>query len=252
MAERFLLRANDDVLNFLTAVVKGLHESGDRAIYDRTVTRYLDAGTHLAALAQQWRLSAVEDETRIKAILDKAIAREDDIAVIECVVAIITRHSEDLEPLIATCFEPGMQYLTVRNEVRWVDGAWFTSEAKTFFAQMSAATAELVLDNLMSVPRIDTHAEWILAYIARGHAAAVWSFLGCRILEDQHGRDRRADTRQFPINFTGYQKFFLKTPPRPFESRAACTRRTTRSFSFAARGYPVRCSPHFPRTWLAN
>jgi ppGpp synthetase/RelA/SpoT-type nucleotidyltranferase len=74
MAERFLLRANDNVLNFLTPFLKGLYDNGDRAIYDRTVTRYLDAGTHLTELGRQWRLSAVEDETRIKAILDTAIA----------------------------------------------------------------------------------------------------------------------------------------------------------------------------------
>ena len=60
MAERFLLRANDDVLNFLTAFLKGLYDSGDRNIYDRTITRYLDTGTHLWALARQWRLSAVD------------------------------------------------------------------------------------------------------------------------------------------------------------------------------------------------
>jgi hypothetical protein len=200
-AERFLLRANDDVLNFLPAFLKGLYDSGDRAIYHRTVTGYLDAGTHLTALARQWRLSAVEDETRIKAILDKAIAREDDIAVMECVVAVITRHAEDLEPLIASCFEPGLRYLTVRNDARWVNGAWFTSEAKPFFAQLSATTTELVLDNLMSVPRIDTHAEWILGYIARGHAAEVWSFLGRRILQDQRGRDSEGRYEAIPYQF---------------------------------------------------
>jgi hypothetical protein len=151
-----LLRANDNVLNFLAPFLKGLHESGDRAIYDRTIARYLDAGTNLAALARQWRISAVGDEAILRAILDKAIDQEDDIAVMECVVAVITRHAEDLEPLIASCFEPGLRYLTARNEARWVNGAWFTTEAKTFFAQLSAATTELVLDNLMSVQRIDT------------------------------------------------------------------------------------------------
>jgi len=190
MAKRVLLRANDNVLNFLAPFLKGLHESGDRAIYDRTIARYLDAGTNLAALARQWRISAVGDEAILRAILDKAIDQEDDIAVMECVVAVITRHAEDLEPLIASCFEPGLRYLTARNEARWVNGAWFTTEAKTFFAQLSAATTELVLDNLMSVQRIDTHAEWILAHIAKRYAAAVWKYLGCRILVDRSGRDR--------------------------------------------------------------
>jgi len=163
MAERFLLRANDDVLNFLTAFLKGLYDSGDRGIYDRTIARHLARGTQLWALAHQWRLSAVGDEARIRAILDKAIAKEDDIAVMECVVAVVTRHVEDLEPLILNCFEPALRYLTARNDARWVNCAWFVPEAKTFFAQLSAATTELVLDNLMLVPRIDTHAESLVS-----------------------------------------------------------------------------------------
>jgi hypothetical protein len=200
IAERFLLRANDNVLNFVTAFLKGLHDSGNRAIYDRTIALYLDAGTHLWALARQWRLSAMEDETHIKAIVRKAIAREDDAAVMACVVAVITRNSEDLQPLIANCFEPGLRYLTARNEVRWINDAWFT-QAKTFFEQLSAGTAELVLDNLMSVPRLDTHAEWILAYIAGGHAAAVWTYLGRRILDERRDRDRRGEYEAIPYQF---------------------------------------------------
>jgi Region found in RelA / SpoT proteins len=44
IAERFLRRANDDVLGFLAAFLQGLYDSGDRAVYARTVTRCLDAG----------------------------------------------------------------------------------------------------------------------------------------------------------------------------------------------------------------
>ena len=132
MADRFLLRANDDVLNFLTAFLKGLDESSDRAIYDRAFALYLDTGTQLWALARQWRLSEGEDQARIKAILDKAIAKEDDIAVTECVVAVITRRAEDLEPLISNCFEPGLRYLTAKSDVRWVDDAWFIPKPRHF------------------------------------------------------------------------------------------------------------------------
>jgi hypothetical protein len=171
-------------------------------VYDRTVARYLDTGTNLTALARQWRLSAMEDETLIKAILDKAVSEEDNNAVIECVVAVITSHSEDLvEPLITSCLEPGLRYLTARNEARWVSGDWFTSEAKRFFAQLSAGTVKLVLDSLMSLPRIDTHAEWILANIASGHAVAVWTYLGSRILDDEGDRDRGVRYEAIPYRF---------------------------------------------------
>jgi ppGpp synthetase/RelA/SpoT-type nucleotidyltranferase len=201
MAERFVLRANEDVLNFLAAFLTGLYESGDRAAYDRTVKRYLDIGSHLSALARQWRFSAVDDEAFLKAVLDQAIAKEDDIAVMECVVAVVTRRTENLDPLLKSCFEPGLRYLTTKNDARWVNGAWFTIEAKTFFSQLSPETADMVLDNLMSIARLDTHAEWILAYIARGHAAAVWTFLGLRIREDERERDRQDRYEAIPYQF---------------------------------------------------
>ena len=201
IVERFLCRANDDVLNFLTAFLKGLYDSDNRGIYDRTFARYLDTGTQFWALARQWRLSAGEDETRITAILAKAVSKEDDIAVMECVVAVITRYSEDLKSLIVSCFEPGLRYLTARNDARWVNNAWFIPEAKTFCLQLSEETTDLVLDNLILVQRIDTHVEWILAYIASGHPARVWSFLGRRVLEDQSRRDRDDRFEAVPYQF---------------------------------------------------
>ena len=201
MAERFVLRANEDVLNFLAAFLTGLYQSGDRAAYDRTVRRYLDAGTQLTALARQWRFSAVDDEAFLKAVLDQAITKDDDIAVMECVVAVVTRHTANLAPLIESCFEPGLRHLTAKNDTRWVNGAWFTTEAKTFFLQLSPETAQLVLDNLTSIARLDTHTEWILAYIAAAHAGAVWTFLGRRIRDDDPERAREDRYEAIPYQF---------------------------------------------------
>jgi hypothetical protein len=102
------------------------------AIEPSMIARWLairTSGRNLTALARQWRISAVEDET----ILDKAITKGDDIAVMECVVAVMNRHTENLEPLITNSFEPGLRYLTERDDARRVNGAWFTTEAKTFF-----------------------------------------------------------------------------------------------------------------------
>ena len=155
----------------------------------------------MTALARQWRFSALGNEAFLKAVLDQAMAKEDDIAVMECVVAVVTCHTENLDPLIKSCFEPGLRYLTAKNDARWINGAWFTTQAKTFFSRLSPETADPVLNNLMSIARLDTHAEWILAYIARGHAAAVWAFLGLRIREDERERDRQDRYEAIPYQF---------------------------------------------------
>lgn len=210
-AERFLLRENENVLNFLAAFLKGFHDSGDRTIYEGTIARYLDAGTQLTALARHWRVCAIEDEELLKGILGKAIAQEDRIAVMECLVAVVTRHAENLDPLIANCFEPALQYLSSVNETRWVNGAWFTTEAKDFFAHLPLRTAELVLDNLVSVTRLDTHVEWILGYIARTHSGAVWAFFARRIAnEREHDRSDRYEA--IPYQFHELRKVLSNDP----------------------------------------
>ena len=80
MAERVLLRANDNVLNFLAPFLKGLHESGDRAIYDRTIARYLAAGTNLAALARQcvflrWKTRRSSGQSSTRRLTKKTTSR---------------------------------------------------------------------------------------------------------------------------------------------------------------------------------
>ena len=136
IAERYLLRADEDLLNFLTAFLKGLYESDSRPIYQRTVARYLADGKHLTALARQWRLSKPEDETFIKEVLCKAIAGGDEIAVMECLVGAIANHKEPNQPAIGEVVVPAIKYLTKKNDARWVNGAWFVPEAKTFFTKL--------------------------------------------------------------------------------------------------------------------
>jgi len=62
----------------------------------------------------------------------------------------------------------------------------------------------------MSVPRLDTHAERILAYIARGHPAPVRTYLGRRILDKQRDRDRQGRYEAIPYRFHELPKILSK------------------------------------------
>ena len=204
-AERFLLRADENILTFLPAVLQGLYQSESNLTYERTIRRYLSDGRHLTALARQWRLSKSQDQKFIKDVLSKAVACGDDIAVMECVVGAIANHKEPNQPAIDDFFVPAIKYLTEKNDARWINGAWFLPEAETFFTKLPLCTTELVLDNMLSVSRIDTHAERILTCIAGAHPGAVWKYFGRR-LTDNEERDPKIRYEPIPYSFHWLQK----------------------------------------------
>jgi ppGpp synthetase/RelA/SpoT-type nucleotidyltranferase len=211
-ADRFLLRANDDLLNFMPAFLKGLYDSGHREIYRRTIIRYLAANAHLAAIARQCRMSKPDEERYVQAVLDKAIAIGDDIAVIECLVGAIANHQEEHQPEIDDFFVPAIKYLTEKKDARWINGAWFLPQVETFFGNLSSETTELVLDNLLVVQKIEAHAERILCCIAGVHPRAVWKFFGRRLtLDPEHDQqDHHYRYEPVPYRFFGLEKQLAK------------------------------------------
>jgi ppGpp synthetase/RelA/SpoT-type nucleotidyltranferase len=204
VATRFLARADDNVLNFLPAFLNGLSKSGSDEEYRAVLTLYLADGKHLLAIARHFRQTSTVAAESIKEVLKKAIAANDDIAVIECLVFAIERHEPEEHPLVEDVFVPAIKYLIDRKDARWVHGAWFLPACKTFFAALSADQSSLVLDSLSSLPRIEHHAERILVYIARQHPEAVWGFFSRRLTKRREEKEKGYEA--FPYRFHGLEQ----------------------------------------------
>lgn len=201
VATRFLGRADDNVLNFLPAFLNGLKESGSDEEYRAVLTRYLAGGKHLVAIARHFRKTGTVSSDSIKEVLKRAVAASDDIAVIE----VWFSRSKDMNrksTLVEDVFVPAIKYLIGRKDARWVHGAWFLG--KTFFPVLSADHANLVLDSLVSLPRIEYHAERILVYIAGPHPKAVWGFFGRRLAEKREEKEESYEA--FPYQFHGLEQ----------------------------------------------
>lgn len=205
IADYFLIRANEDVVNFLPAFLNGLFESGATDTYQKTLDRFFKADTHMVSIARHWRTSKPPNPTFIKGVLVKAIASDDSIAVSECLVLAIENYGGLAQPPVDEFFVPAIQYLTGRNDARWVRGAWFLREAKAFFAELSAAHAELVLNNMKGVSRIEHQVERILSLIAEKYPAAVWEFLTGR-LADKRNKEHEERFEAIPYQFHGLEK----------------------------------------------
>ncbi len=159
VATRFLARADDNILYFLPAFLNGLNDSGSEGEYRAVLTHYLADGKHLVAIARHFRKTSTVAINSIKEVLKRAIAASDDIAVMECLVLAIERQESQEHTLVEEVFVPAIKYLTCRKDARWVHGALYLPVAKTFFQALSADQANLVLDSLLSLTRIDHQAE---------------------------------------------------------------------------------------------
>ena len=203
-AARYLARADDNVLHFLPAFLNGLNDSGSEEEYRAVLTRYLADGKHLVAIARHFRKTSTVVSVSIKEVLKRAIAASDDIAVMECLVLAIERQESQEHALVEDVFVPAIKYLIGRKDARWLHGAWYLPAGKTFFSALSADHANLVLDSLLSLPRIEHHAERILVYIAGTHLKAVWEFLGRRLAEKREEKEESYEA--FPYQFHGLEQ----------------------------------------------
>lgn len=204
IATRFLERADDNVLNFLPAFLNGLSESGSDEKYRAILTHYLADGKHLTAIVRHFRKTGVVTVASIVEVLNKAILANDDVAVIECLVLAIEKHEPQKQPLVEDVFVPAIRYLIERNDARWVRGAWYLPAGKTFFPALSADQANLVLDSMLLLPRIEHHSERILTLIAKPYPDAVWKFLGCRM--DERLEKKIEHFEAVPYRFHGLEK----------------------------------------------
>ena len=87
-------------------------------------------------------------------------------------------------------FVPAIKYLISKRDTRWIGGAWFLPEDEKFFRELPSEDADLVLENLLALNRIDHEAESILAPIAINRPASIWTFFERRIREKRDREDR--------------------------------------------------------------
>ena len=219
IAEIYIRKASDDLLIFLAAFLTGLFESGSE-IYQKIIQQYLDEGKHLSSIARHWRNSKPNQPLFITAVLNKAIAVDDAIAVIECLVYSI-QHSEDKNtPAKVKLFIPAIEYLTKHDDARWIRGAWFFDNITRFSKSLTTDEAQLLLSNLLVLQSIDYQAERILSGIAQSHADAVLRFFGER-LKRRSNKERRERYEAFPHQFHGLEKLLsLNVKPSVDEVRA--------------------------------
>src|SRR2546427_11267180 len=92
--------------------------------------------------------------------------------------------------LFRSVYVPAIKYLISKRDARWIRGAWYLPEREKFFNELPAEYADLVLENLLALNRIDHDAEYILTPIAMNRPASVWTFFEQPVRDTRNEEDR--------------------------------------------------------------
>jgi ppGpp synthetase/RelA/SpoT-type nucleotidyltranferase len=185
----FARRDDADVLAFLPVILTGLFESEARDKYAELIEDYLGRNVYLTAIARHCRSVKKDAADTVKRVLDKAIAIDEGMAVSECLIFAIENHDPQELPLVVNVFVPAIKYLISKRDAQWIYRAYFLPEGKEFFHALPSEYADLVLENLLALNRIDYDAECILTPIAMNRPASVWTFFERRVRDKRDRED---------------------------------------------------------------
>jgi len=186
-----LARRDDaDVLIFLPAILTGLFESEACDTYAELIEDYLDRNAHLTAIARHCHLVKKDAAGTVKKVLDRAIAVDEVIAVSECLIFAIENHDPQGLPLVDNVFVPAIKYLISKRDAQWIHRAYYLPQDEKFFHELPSEDADLVLENLLALSRIDYDVECILTPIAMNRPASVWTFFERRVRDKRDREDR--------------------------------------------------------------
>jgi hypothetical protein len=149
----------------------------------------------------------VLDNAVLTKILEAGVRLKNDDIVVQVLATVFYRYKDSTSDLIEVIILPGIAYFTDKRDARWVNLAWFLPKDRSPIAELTAAQVDAVLKNLIYLPRIETHAEMVLAILADAHTTRVFDFFGDR-LKFSTARDDENSYEPIPHHFYTLQKSF--------------------------------------------
>jgi ppGpp synthetase/RelA/SpoT-type nucleotidyltranferase len=197
LALRLLTSFDAELADFLSFLLDGLAESPRAADADRLVHAWIAEGRHLIPIMAACE-QRMDDIALFEPCAAKALDGEDD-AVIWRLISAASRISGVQPSVIHSALIPAIRRLGPTN-VRWVDQTWFVWKG-AYAEQLSNAETDDILGLLVDIPKLGTHAEWILAAIATANPEKALDCLGRRIdAESQRIAGQRYEAVPFSID----------------------------------------------------
>ena len=215
VADRLLATASDDLRFFLPGFLNGLARSGQGDIYDRILKGELASAQSLTNVVWHLRKSDVKKADFATRLLQRAIEKEDQRAVKECLLYALEQYGTESITDADTFVDDALTFLNDRKDPGWVAEAWFLQKATRFYDELASDRVALLLHNLGYLRKLNYQTERVLIRLAQRDLTAVWDYFGARLTKDAEEGGQGDDEERFeavPFQFHGLEKELSKNP----------------------------------------
>jgi len=251
VADRFLAQATDDLRNFLHAFLNGLAMSGRLDIYEQNLESELETARGLTGIARHLRYSDVKKPEFIACLLNRAIDKDDTIAVIECLLTSLEHYGTEKIADVDILLRDALAYLNNHEDPSWVSGAWFLEKATKFYEEITPERTEQVLQNLSYLRKVNYEAERVLVRLAERHLEAVWDYFGARITRETTEDGDEYLFEAVPFHFNGLEDELSKDPQLAIGKGLSWFARDQRLFEFRGGRLLSNVFPHCTQEFAA-
>ncbi len=207
-----LLRENPpQIAGFTIPLLRGLWAGPLRAEVKNVIWGWISRGENLVGVTKLfWSNDQVDDD--VLSFLFQRLLELEDYPVLGLLMAAAASNYAKFPHLIGSIMLPSIEVLSQAENSDWINQLWFGSETRQWLAELDAVGRQIVLDGLVPVPRLDYHAEEILAPIAEKDIAQAVQFFRKRIaMEDAKPEGSEYDA--IPYSFHQLHSI-LATEPR--------------------------------------
>jgi len=188
-ALRVALGANEDMQRFIPSLLAGLSEAPDQSGYNKLTEELLTVGRDLEGLARHiWSLKN-PSSFLLKRTFDKAIEAQNDFAIMACLIACFRIFTPERREILNTVLEPALRYVVAKKHTGWRGHVYFMRGMEGFYETLSRDQAQLLVNSLLPVRRVDHDSEAILRHVAVFHPDLIWEFFEKRLSDRPDDED---------------------------------------------------------------
>lgn len=176
----YLPQFNDRLASFLTPFYRGLESTPAWNDAVAVLEGWIAEGQFLSSIVFVCGTVEALDIGLLEAGVNRAIAVQDDNAVLNGIHSIALRDTQSSARQLKPLFLRAIDYMIDRKEARWVH-FWNHRNSGAMLARLTKRETTKVLRSLVAYERVGSRLEWLLADIAKVRPQEVIDYFGRRI-----------------------------------------------------------------------
>ena len=177
----YLIDLDDRLGGFLPSMLIGLSEGPGATEGARLIREWLKDRKYVAAIMRFLRFVKPAAPVLLDEAMSAALEIADDAALLDAVHVANAHHDDVNGGLITKMLVPAIEQLNSRGNTGWVDGLWFLTRQGSLLSDLSGDQVEVMLAGLVHRPKIDHHAQEVLAAIGARWPGKIVDLFGQRL-----------------------------------------------------------------------